>query len=87
MDDNQKKHHDLHILAIINAGCKITAHREVDWCIEFTKNDKEYYCFYDDGIDCHQHRVYDGQGYKNIYSPLESDKEHLEELTRILSKQ
>jgi hypothetical protein len=87
MDAKQKAWADKHIAAIIDAGCRITDHREADWCIEFTKNGKHFYCMYDDGIDCHQHKIYDGRGYKNIYSPLESDEYHLSELTKILSNE
>ncbi len=74
MDNNYDQYRTELALILIDAGATHLEFDAQNWKVQFKVRNTEFYCYFDDGIDC---MFNDGN---RFYSPLEWDKKHLQEL-------
>ncbi len=61
-------------LTLINAGASNIQFTKESWLVNFQMNGRKFYCFFDEGIDCHR------EFGEHFFSPLDWNNKLLDEL-------
>jgi hypothetical protein len=61
-------------LTLIDAGASNIQFTKESWLVNFQMNGRKFYCFFDEGIDCHR------EFGEHFFSPLDWNKKLLNEL-------
>ena len=61
-------------LTLIDAGASNIQFTKESWLVNFQIKDRKFYCFFDEGIDCHR------EFGEHFFSPLDWNKKLLNEL-------